>query len=74
MTALVPARDVPNHSSSACVAMSASEPIELFDMRGVANVRKISSKEEAEDLLLGRPYGTYDEHRWGTAIRPWLAR
>jgi len=54
--------------------MSASEPIELFDMRGVANVRKISSKEEAEDLLLGRPYGTYDEHRWGTAIRPWLAR
>ena len=34
-------------------------PLEDSDSVGVANVRELGSREEAEDLLLGRPYGAY---------------
>jgi len=37
----------------------ASQPVDALDLHDVPNVRKIPSREEAEDLLAGRPYGTY---------------
>lgn len=42
------------------VTMAATHlPMEDGDLAGVANVRELGSREEAEDLLLGRPYGAY---------------